>query len=396
MEAIVLAGGMGTRLRSCVSDVPKVLAEVDGVPFLNHILSFLYRGGVTKAVLAVGYLAQKIMDCYGNRYEGMVLEYSVEHTPLGTGGAIKSALKMCSEETVIVVNGDTFFDLDLDALMNQHCTLKADVTVALTHFDDVSDRGSVKLDGVRITDFCEKGVSGGGFINAGVYAVSKNLFNCVEEEKFSFEKDVLEKSRYTKNGFFANGYFIDIGTPDNYAKAKRELSYSITPRTRRALFLDRDGTLNIDTCHLYKCEDLRFIDSIARLVANKRKEGYLAIVVTNQAGVAKGLYSEEDVLKLHEHINDKLEKEYSTLIDAFFYCPHHPDGVVEEYTCRCKCRKPQPAMIFAAVEHFRQKGIELDLQNSVLIGDKPWDIQAGIAAGIGRNLLFDGINLPKI
>jgi len=144
----------------------------------------------------------------------------------------------------------------------------------------------------------------------------------------------------------------------------------------KAIFLDRDGTINIDKDHLYKVEDFEFIDGVPEQIAKWNKLGYLVIVVTNQAGVAKGLYTEDDVKILHEYINKELVK-YEAHIDAFYYCPHHPDGKIEKYKLNCNCRKPKTGMLEQAIEDF-----DIDVNKSFLFGDKEWDVQAGEKMGI--------------
>jgi D-glycero-D-manno-heptose 1,7-bisphosphate phosphatase len=144
----------------------------------------------------------------------------------------------------------------------------------------------------------------------------------------------------------------------------------------KAIFLDRDGTINVDKDHLYKIEDFEFINGVPEQIGKWNKLGYLVIVVTNQAGVAKGLYTEADVQKLHEYINNELAK-YEAHIDAFYFCPHHPEGKIEKYRLNCNCRKPGTGMLEKAIEDF-----DIDVNKSYLFGDKEWDIQAGEKVGL--------------
>lgn len=382
MEAIILAGGRGTRLSPIVSDKPKVLADVSGKPFLSYVLDSLYSCGVTHAVLAVGYMADSIRAVYGNSYEGILLDYSVEDSPLGTGGAIKRALTLCADSNIIIVNGDTVFDVELAKMMDAHLQSGSLISVALKHMKNFERYGTVETDCGRITAFNEKKPCLEGLINGGVYIINRFLMRDIRADSFSFEKEVLEKPEFSKNAFISEGYFIDIGVPEDYEAAQQTLTQALSVKTRRALFLDRDGTVNIDKHHVYRVEDFEFVCGMPRLIKRYRDEGYLVIVITNQAGVAKGLYTEQDVQRLHDYINEALSRDYKTRIDAFFYCPHHPQGALPEYTRACTCRKPGAGLIYEAVEFFAKRGIAVSLSDSILIGDKDSDIEAGKTAGI--------------
>lgn len=227
MEAIVLAGGFGTRLRHIVSDVPKPMAPVAGRPFLEYILRDLAAKGVTRAVLAVGYMAECIENHFGTSFAGVELVYSREDRPLFTGGAIKQALAQCTQENVLVVNGDTFFDVDLAALERVHTEHSAVLTVATKEMTDFDRYGTVRTDADgRIVAFEEKKPYARGAINGGVYLLRRGALDEIESEKFSFEQEFME--RFVGEGrFFAcpcDGYFIDIGIPEDYARAQEDFA----------------------------------------------------------------------------------------------------------------------------------------------------------------------------
>lgn len=227
MEAIVLAGGFGTRLRSAVSDVPKPMAPMDekGTPFLKVLFDFLKRNGITHIVLSIGYMGNVIKDYFGVEYQGIPIDYSSEDTPLLTGGAIKKALASCVEPDVFVLNGDTFFDVDLAEMAQQHKADHADLTIAVKEKFDFDRYGTVEFDKKRITAFKEKTYCKAGWINGGIYCMKKDLLNCVDEKKFSFEKDFMEKKvgMIEIMPFPSEGYFIDIGVPEDYFLAQKEL-----------------------------------------------------------------------------------------------------------------------------------------------------------------------------
>lgn len=227
MEAIVLAGGFGTRLQSVVKDVPKPMADINGKPFLEYILDMLLKKGITHVVLSVGYKADKIKNYFKNKYKDMDISYSIEETALGTGGAIKQSLGMCKETDIFVLNGDTYFDVNLNKLFEQYKKLNCDVILSLKVMYNSDRYGSVLLyNDNYIKSFTEKIYMEKSLINGGVYIINKNIFdNCALDDKFSFESDFLEKNvNSLKFGsFISEGYFIDIGIPEDYEKAKIDL-----------------------------------------------------------------------------------------------------------------------------------------------------------------------------
>ena len=228
MEAIILAGGFGTRLRDVVSDLPKPMAPVKGRPFLEYILDMLQGFCYDHIVLSTGYMHEKREQHFGNAYNGMSIDYAREVTPLGTGGGIRNALQQCSDDVVTVLNGDTLFRVDFRALRLFFDTHSTQLAVVLRHVSDTSRYGSVLTDAdSRITAFTEKGGPGGpGLINGGIYMMHKQLLDAyAPKQPFSFEKEVLQ-SLYPTLPFYAyasNAYFIDIGIPDDYYRAEREL-----------------------------------------------------------------------------------------------------------------------------------------------------------------------------
>ncbi|MEM6801857.1 MAG: nucleotidyltransferase family protein [Bacteroidota bacterium] len=227
-EAIVLAGGKGTRLRSVVSDVPKPMADINGRPFLAFLLDDLAQQGIERVVLAVGYKREVILEYFGTEYKGMEVLYSVEEEALGTGGGIKLACSKVEGEEVLAINGDTYFQVDLEALYTFAKENSATLTMALKQMYDFDRYGTVQTgDDGRIMGFEEKKYQTAGLINGGVYFFRKSLLEDSElAEKFSFEKDILEKL-YDQEAFYGLGfdtYFIDIGIPEDYERSKHELT----------------------------------------------------------------------------------------------------------------------------------------------------------------------------
>ncbi len=226
-EVIILAGGLGTRLRSVVSDLPKCMAPVSGKPFLYFVVEQLKRNGIEKIIFSLGYMHEAIEHWLRHQYQSLSMEFSVEEEPLGTGGAIKLACSKTTAEDLLVLNGDTFFNIDLQLLADFHKRNKADCTLSLKPMMDFDRYGVVELNANHtISSFKEKQHYEEGFINGGVYALNVGSF--LKEglpDKFSFEKDYLE--RYFMNrkmlGLVQDEYFIDIGIPEDYERAQKEL-----------------------------------------------------------------------------------------------------------------------------------------------------------------------------
>jgi D-glycero-alpha-D-manno-heptose 1-phosphate guanylyltransferase len=224
MQAIVLAGGLGTRLRSVVSDLPKPMAPVAGRPFLAWILQRLALAGFERVVLAVGYRHEAIVQHFGRAYEHMVLHYSVEPQPLGTGGAIRSAADGIGEWPVFVLNGDTFLDLDYRAMLSAHQQGHEQMTMAVCQVADAGRYGALDLQDGHVLGFLAKGRAGPGVINAGTYLISEGIRDRIPAgEAFSFEQQLLmsEVGSIRPAAFAASGLFIDMGVPEDYARAQQ-------------------------------------------------------------------------------------------------------------------------------------------------------------------------------
>jgi D-glycero-alpha-D-manno-heptose 1-phosphate guanylyltransferase len=231
MEAIILAGGLGTRLAGRLAGVPKPMAPVAGRPFLEILLLQLRRAGCMRAILSVGYLHHVIQNHFGAAFEGMRIDYAIETAPLGTGGAVRAALSQTSEEAVLAMNGDTYRQMDYADLMRFHRAEGAAATIALVHVDDVSRYGSVRVEQKRVVAFEEKGQARSGvmpgWINAGAYVLNRNL-EWPERlgERFSIETDFFaaEVERLRPAAYEMRGYFLDIGVPEDLDRAQRELA----------------------------------------------------------------------------------------------------------------------------------------------------------------------------
>ncbi len=373
-EAIVLAGGFGTRLAHVVPDVCKPMAPVVGRPFLRFILDQLDEARFDRAVVADGYRREQIEEFFGGVYRGLQVAYSPEGEPLFTGGAVKQALAKCENDWVFVLNGDTWLDVDFAAMeaVAAEAPDAVKAVIAVKRMRDFERYGTVDVDAEgRITAFHEKKPCADGLINAGVYLLRHGALDAMPK-KFSLENDFFEK--VVAEGALMScecvGGFIDIGVPEDYELAQTMLAP--LARSWKLAMFDRDGTINVDTGHLFEPEKLELIpETVAEMARYAADPDYKVVVVTNQAGIAKGLYTEGDMRDLHRHMEDELEK-LGARVDAWYFCPHHPD-----FTGACACRKPAPGMLLAAMRDF-----DADAANCVMYGDRPSDEAAAEAAGV--------------
>jgi D-glycero-alpha-D-manno-heptose 1-phosphate guanylyltransferase len=227
-EAIILAGGFGTRLQAVVSDVPKPMAPINNEPFLNYVFDYLLHYKIEHVVLSTGYLADKISEHYKNEFQGIKISYTKEETPLGTGGGIRLAMTKCYTSDVLVLNGDSFFDVNIIDHFNNHISKQSDCSLALRKVDNAARYGTILLGtGNAVEAFKEKdNIEQAGLINGGVYILNRKLYLSKTNEAvpFSIEKDFYE-SRINELhifGFEYDGYFIDIGIPEDYNKAQTD------------------------------------------------------------------------------------------------------------------------------------------------------------------------------
>lgn len=227
MEAIILVGGLGTRLKSVVANVPKPMAPVNDQPFLSFVLQELASQGVNSVILSTGYKHEVVEGYFGHHYKNLDIVYSKEEEPLGTGGAIRQAMPLVREPQVFILNGDTLFKADLPEMAAFHKSQQADMTLALKAMKNFSRYGTVDLDEGRIAGFHEKEYRQEGLINGGIYLLNRSLMSRLDglPPKFSFESDFMEANCDSIRimGFASDAYFIDIGIPEDYERAQREI-----------------------------------------------------------------------------------------------------------------------------------------------------------------------------
>lgn len=378
MEAIILAGGLGTRLREAVSDLPKSMAPINGSPFLETLLDYLITHGIKKIILSVGYKSEAIKNHFGQVYKNCKIIYSVEETQLGTGGAIALAMQFVSGKNVIVANGDTVLLADVTAMLESHKASNADATLALKPMKNFERYGTVKLDSQnRITAFVEKRNIAKGLINAGFYIFNVAAFLKLEmPQKFSLEKEIFEAkiSQLYFNGFITNGYFIDIGIPVDFQKAQIDLGCLLRANKNWTLFLDRDGVINkkIDNDYVRNLNQFHILPGALAAIEKFSSVFGKIIVVTNQQGVGKGLMSAADVEMIHENLKCQVI-EKGGRIDAFYFAPQRAAE-------KSFMRKPMPGMAHNAKEDFP----EIDFRRSIMVGDSKSDMEFAERAGMAH------------
>ncbi len=392
-QAVILVGGRGTRLGALAAETPKPLVAVSGdTPFLDHVIADIARHGVEEILLLAGHMGNVVVDHYDNRrIRDAQVRVIVEGSPAGTAGALQGAADDL-DDMFFMTNGDSLFDFNYLRLV--HALREEDVgAIGLKRVADGTRFGTVDVDGHRVTGFREKdgGTTGPALISAGVYFLRKSILDLIDKTPCSLEKDVFPQLAQTGRltGVEATGGFIDIGLPETL----REARATFADRMRRgAVFFDRDGTLTVDQDgYTHKPEDLVWQPGAIEAVRAVNDAGLLAIVVTNQAGVARGLYSEQAVCAFHTAMQSDLRMQ-GAHIDAFYHCPHHADGVIAEYTHdNHPDRKPNSGMLRRALAEW-----PINTEHSFLVGDSDDDIAAARALGIAADRVETGQLLDVI
>jgi D-glycero-D-manno-heptose 1,7-bisphosphate phosphatase len=383
-QCVILLGGLGTRLGELTRQMPKPLLQVAGRPFVDVLVDEALRRGFNDILLLAGHAASIVEDYAATRRaslpEGARINVVVEAEPMGTGGALLNASQHLAER-FLLLNGDTWFDFNwLDLCKHEGPAIAARRVAVADRYESLS----VTDDG-RVQSIVPRGISFGPVaINGGVYLLHRADIEGFPP-KFSIEIDLLPKlvgeGRLWASCY--DGFFIDIGVPDSFAKAQSAIPAHLK---RPALFLDRDGVLNHDDHYVGSPTRLRWMAGAAEAVRLANDLGIYVFIVTNQAGVAKGHYAETDVLALHLWMAAELRAK-GACIDDWRYCPYHPDASVPKYASSHPWRKPAPGMLIDLMAHW-----PVNHERSVMVGDQATDLAAATAAGL-KALQFNGGNL---
>ena len=391
MKVVIMAGGKGTRIASVNAEVPKPLIKIAGKPILEWQIECLKKQNHIDITLVVGHLGHLISEYFGDGSAfGVKIKYIVEDTPLGTAGALWY-LKEELTEDFLLLNGDIIFDVDFDRFYARHKEFGGVATI-LTHPNDHPyDSGIIVADAEsRVLNWLHKEDARLWYknrVNAGIHMLSPKVFKYFTKLcKLDLDRDILK--RLIPDGelyiYDSPEYVKDMGTPDRYYSVEQDIisgrvESKNLKRKQKAVFLDRDGTINTYVGFLRTPEQFELMPHIVENIRWLNRNGYLTIVITNQPVIARGEVSFEELEIIHNKMETLLGQE-GAYIDDIFVCPHHPDrgfeGERPEYKVVCNCRKPKPGMLFEAARKFN-----IDLSQSYMIGDSDFDVLAGQNAG---------------
>lgn len=384
-EALILAGGKGTRLHGILEYIPKPMAPVNGKPFLEYLMSNLYDHGIRHFILSVGFMHESIIEYFGNNFKEAKISYVIENEALGTGGAIKYAAGFAKKNKFWIFNGDTFVNLDLVEFYWQNNDLE--LSISLVKMQNFDRFGVVETNDRFITEFKEKKYTEYGHINAGIYLISKTFIqnNFPSAKVFSFEKDVLEKKISSgKIGFYkSNTQFIDIGVPDDYFRSQRlftsndDVTSIFKLDNTWTIFLDRDGVINerIPNSYIKNKKEFIFLPGVKEAIKKLSEFFNRIIVVTNQQGIGKGLITENQAEDINKFMISEIKKSGGR-IDKVYVCP-------DLASSDNNCRKPNPNMAIQAKKEFP----EIDFHKSIMIGDSISDMEFGKNLGMKTILI---------
>ena len=402
--AVIMAGGKGSRLRSITNDeIPKPMVPVNGKPLLEYQVDKLKAYGIKKIVMIVGHLGEKIEDHFKDGKDfGVDIDYIFEKEPLGTAGAFYYLKDKIDTKDFLLIFGDVFFDLDFDRMEAFHFKNSALTTLLAHPNGHPYDSDLIQMDdNGKVVGFDSKhnvrDYWYDNMVNAGIYIINKRLLDLVKKPiKTDFEKDILANQVKLGANIYAYHspeYVKDVGTVDRINATVEELKSGLIQsknlkNKQRAIFLDRDGTMNVSKGFISKADDLELIPGTIEAIKDINKSGALAIVITNQPVIARGECSFEELHNIHNKLKTLLG-EKGVFVDDIFYCPHHPDkgfeGELPELKFDCECRKPKTGMIDEAVEKYN-----IDLSRSYMVGDSTMDLEMARNAGIKSVLVNTG------
>lgn len=413
MKTVIMAGGKGTRIASLFRDIPKPMIEIGGKPVLEHEIERLRDQGFTDIIITVSHLGDVITDYFGDgsglspatgKPFGVNIEYYNEKTPLGNAGALFK-LRDRLEGDFLLLNADAMFDIDFRRMVEHHRSHGGDATLFTHPNSHPYDSGLIIAGGDnRVEAWLTKEDSRPEYydnrVNAGLHVLNSHILDASRIEagrvgttghdgkivKVDLDRDLLKPLAGTGRLVYYDSpeYVKDMGTPERFAAVERDfLSGTVAARNlshrQRAIFLDRDGTINRYIGFLHKPEELELIPGVGEAIRRINESGYLAVVVTNQPVIARGEATRAELDEIHRRMATLLGRE-GAYTDALYYCPHHPDkgfeGEIAELKIDCDCRKPKPGLLLQAA-----RDLNIDLSASWMIGDSEADVEAGEAAG---------------
>ena len=392
MKVVIMAGGKGTRMLSIASDIPKPMIPIEGRPVLEREIECLCEQGFTDILITVGHLGNVIMDYFGNGLKfGVHITYYFEKKPLGNAGALFQVKDQLTDD-FLLLNADAMFDIDFYRFVQYHKTHDAVATLFTHPNSHPYDSGVIIADehmAVRkwLAKEDERPEYFKNRVNAGLHVLNKKILEqTVEGGKVDLDRQLLKPLAGTGQMYCYDSpeYVKDMGTPERYYAVCKDFANGIVKarnlkKRQKAIFLDRDGTINEYVGFLTDIKEFHLLDGVAEAIRKINASGYLAIVVTNQPIIARGEVSFTELQEIHNKMETLLGAE-GAYIDAIYFCPHHPDKGFEgervEYKISCDCRKPKPSMLLKAAEDFN-----IDLSRSWMVGDGKNDVEAGKNAG---------------
>nr|WP_294682089.1 D-glycero-beta-D-manno-heptose 1,7-bisphosphate 7-phosphatase [uncultured Anaerotignum sp.] len=401
MKTIIMAGGRGTRISELFPNIPKPLIPIEGIPVLEREICSLASQGFTDIVLTVSYLHEKIEEHFGDGSKwGVHIEYFVEDSPLGNAGAL---FQLNLTEDFLLLNADAVFDVDFNRMAAFHKAHGGLVTLFTHPNSHPYDSGLILANEQgQVEQWLAKEDDRPRYyknrVNAGLHVISPKVLEAVDGSrvgqkdengktiKIDLDRQLLKPLAGTGKMYCYDSpeYVKDMGTPERFYAVVEDYKKGIVQaknlkNKQKAIFLDRDGTINKYVGFLRNIDDFELIDGVAQAIKKINASGYLAIVVTNQPVIARGEVTVPQLQEIHNKMETLLGLE-GAYLDAIYYCPHHPhkgyEGEIPELKIDCDCRKPKPGMLLKAAEDFN-----IDLGQSYMVGDGENDVKAGIAAG---------------
>ena len=401
MKVVIMAGGKGTRISSVASDIPKPMIEIDGIPVLEREIQCLKEQGFKDLIITVSHLGHIIMNYFGDGLDfGVHIEYFVEEQPLGNAGALFE-LKNKLTEDFLLLNADSIFDIDFNRIVKFHKEKGGLVTLFTHPNSHPYDSGLIIADKTgAVEQWLTKEDARPKYyqnrVNAGLHVVSPEILEVRPEgAKVDLDRQLLKPLAGTGKMFCYDSpeYVKDMGTPDRYEAVCKDFADGVVAgknlkRKQKAIFLDRDGTINKYVGFLTDIDEFELLPGVAEAIGKINRSGYLAIVVTNQPVIARGEVGWEELQEIHNKMETLLGLE-GVYLDGIYFCPHHPhkgyEGEIPELKFDCDCRKPKPGMLLKAAEDFN-----IDLSQSWMTGDGENDIKAGEVAGCKTALIGEG------
>ena len=406
MKVVIMAGGRGTRITSVASDIPKPMIKIGDKPVLEHELECLRSQGFTDIIITVSHLGHIIMDYFGDGSKvspatgkpfGVHIEYYFEKEPLGNAGALFKIKEKLTED-FLLLNADALFDVDFNRFVDYHRQHGALVTLFAHANDHPYDSGLLVVDKDNyvqqwLTKEDARPQYYRNIVNGGLHVISPKVLDVeINTPKVDLDRQILKPLAGTEKMLCYNSpeYAKDMGTPERYYAAcadykSGKIQGKNLRNKQKAIFLDRDGTINKYVGYLRTPEQFELLDGVGEAIRKINLSGYLAIVVTNQPVIARGEVTADGLQQIHNKMETMLGKE-GAYLDGVYYCPHHPDkgfaGEVEELKVVCECRKPKAGLLLKAAKDFN-----IDLSQSWMIGDSENDVLAGKNAGCKTALI---------